>query len=356
MVGYSFRKGGIETFIDNLLQDINSEEFEIILSLPEMVIDGKKWCRPENRHNYLKWHLFWSTFFAENKFDAIYYNTCDVVSIDMLRFAKKANVPIRIIHSHNTGNMRLIESKQRLFHAISEKINKSVLGNYATHLLACSQEAGYYLFGRDKNFDVVKNGVSLSKYSFSESNRKRIRDTHNFYENDYVIGCISSLSPQKNVFFSLDVFSQIAQTRNDIHLVFLGDGEKYHELQEEIKRRHLSDRVILKGAVNNINEWVSALDCVLMPSFFEGLPFALVEAQAAGLPCVVSTGVPEEANLTGLLQFISLAESKESWADTVISACKKPRIDTTNMLVEAGYSMETTVRHIERILLRAKLN
>ena len=173
MSGYSGNRGGVETYIDQLVKALPEEE--IILSLPEMSIDGKSWHRPPNRHRYLRYRAFWSRFFRENRFDAVYYNTCDIVSLDMLRFAKRAGVPVRIIHSHNTGNQQDIGKSRSLFHLLSERINKRALGRYATCLLACSEEAGRWMFG-NRPFTVIRNGIDTERFRYREETGKTVRE------------------------------------------------------------------------------------------------------------------------------------------------------------------------------------
>ena len=107
------------------------------------------------------------------------------------------------------------------------------------------------------------------------------------------------------------------------------------------------------GAVDNVNEWLSAVDCLLMPSLFEGLPFVLVEAQAAGLPCVVSSSVSEEANISGYLQYVSLDDPLDSWMESVIYAAQSPRYNAEKKIIDAGYSIEDSVREVTELIKNA---
>lgn len=350
MIGYSKKKGGVETFISYLHNNLCKEKFEIYFASPKMVIDGKTWVTPKNRHRYISYRLFWHRFFKENRFDVIYYNTCDIVSIDMLRFAKKAKIPVRIIHSHNSGNQMSINKKPDIVHSLSEKHNKKVLHKYATHFFACSDVAGKWMFG-DRDFKVIKNGISLEKYKYQDENVEKLKSEYHL--SDCVVGCVGSLSPQKNPFFAIDIFKSIISKHPLAHLVLIGDGELRQSLEQKVNHLGLEKNIHFVGAVDNVNEWMSAIDCLLMPSLFEGLPFALVEAQAAGLPCVVSSNVSEEANITGLVDFVSLDESTDVWADKILEKIGQARPDTTKQLVDAGYSIEDTAREVSEIIEKA---
>lgn len=347
MIGYSTDKGGVESYIMNLYQQLK-DKYEFVFCWPEMEIDGKKWVCPKNRHNYIKYYLFWRKFFKGNKFDVIYYNTCDIVSVDMLRFAKKAGIPVRIIHSHNTAIQQEFKGVVNLIHKFTEKQNRKSLHKYATHFLACSKAAGEWMFGNRK-FDVIKNGIELEKYKFCETYRNECRAELGL-ENGNIIGCVGRLDTQKNPFFSIDVFNHLLNKESNSTLIFIGDGELKTELQNEVISKGLSEKIKFLGARNDVYKWLSAIDCLLMPSFFEGLPFVLVEAQASGLSCLVSSAVSSDANITGLVEYIDLDADKQQWADKLIELSKKERIDTSDSLIASGYATEATASLISKII------
>lgn len=343
MIGFSANKGGVESFISNICSSLSSN-YEVVLDMPTMEIDGKKWVRPANRHNFIKYRAFWRRFYRENHFDVVYFNTCDVVSIDALKFAKEGGVPVRIIHSHCTGNQEDIGGKQSLFHRWSERQSRKNLHKYATHLRACSESAGDWMFD-GRPYQVIKNGIRISKYSFDSVRREHVAKLMNDGRG-LKIGAIGRLSPQKNPFFTLDVFEQIIRLNDSAHCYYVGDGEYRSELEARIAEKGLREKVTLVGAVDNVNEWVSYLDCLVMPSLFEGLPFVLVEAQAAGLHALVSDTVSVESNITGLVDFMSLDKSIEEWAQRAIEIAEGGHTDVSKCLVEAGYSVERSAQVI----------
>lgn len=349
MIGMSTEKGGVESYISNLCKCLDKEEFDIVYCWPEMELNGKKWICPKNRHNYFKYYMFWKRFFEKNKFDVLYYNACDIVSIDMLRFARKAGIKVRIIHSHSTA----IQQNMRIYHWGMERWNRYVLPQYATHLFACSEYAGKWMFD-NKPFKVINNGVELSKFMYSEKVReKKRRELH--IQRELVIGCVGRLEPEKNLFFAIDVLDELIKINNEIKLVVVGEGYLKDELEKKVHKKNLDDYVIFLGVRNDVNELMSMFDCLLMPSHFEGLPFVLVEAQVSGLSCVVSNNVSPEANLTGCVEFVGLNDSVRVWAEKVIKNAKNVRKDHANVLVEKGYSIEKSAREVADILRMAKL-
>ncbi len=344
MVGYSSHKGGVETYIDNLCSKLNKDKYEVIYSMPKMIVDGKIWTKPQNRHNYIKYRLFWKRFFAENKFDVVYYNTCDIVSLDILKFAKSAGVPVRIIHSHNTN----IQQKLSWFHKFAEKHNHKVLDNYANVFLACSNVAGKWMFN-DRDFIEVKNGVSLDKFKYESQNSIKCRKKIGVKE-ELLIGFVGRISNQKNPFFAVKLIKQIIKREPSAKLVFVGDGELKNDVENLVSNEKLTDNVIFVGSVDNVSEWLSAFDCLIMPSLFEGLPFALVEAQANGLSCVASKGITKDADLTGLVRFVDLNDSVDTWVNVILDSCSNERIDTRQKLIENGYSIENTANEVMSII------
>ncbi len=343
MIGFSPNKGGVESYITNLCGQL-PKEYEVIYRLPHMELDGRVWNCPPNRHNYIRYWKFWTRFFKENHFDVLYYNTCDIVSIDMLRFAKAAKIPVRIIHSHNTDN----QVKMTAFHRLTERINRSELHCYATHFFACSKAAGNWMFG-NRRFTIIKNGISLKKYAFSVASRTSCRAK---IEGNAatIIGYVGRLDPQKNPLFAVEIARQLCLLDSSVHVVFIGDGELRTQVAATIENAHLTERVHLLGTRDDVNQWYSAFDCLMMPSLFEGLPFVLVEAQAAGLPCVVSAEVSLDANITGLVEYVPLRESAQKWAQIILRACQKPRCDVSQRLIEAGYSIEDTAKEVTAII------
>lgn len=351
MIGFSNEKGGVESYIRNISEQLDHSEYEIVLSLPEIVIDGKRWKRPADRHNYIHYYLFWRLFFLKNHFDVLYLNECDIVSIDYLKFAKSAGVPVRIIHSHSTGSQLYMNKKKSLFHCISEKHNRKVLDNYATNLFACSKDAGDWMFN-GRTYAIIKNGISLSKYQYCKQNRDKIRAKYGL-NNSKTVGVIGRISAPKNPLFSVRIIEELSINEPNMRAVFIGDGEMRKETENAVRKCNLDSIVKFIGAVDNVNEWMSAIDVLLMPSLFEAIPFVLIEAQAAGLPCVVSAEVSSDANITGELIYVGLDELPIVWAQKVIDAFSMVRKNNKSALINAGYSIEDTANKVSNIIEKA---
>ena len=349
MVGMSDHAGGVETYITNLCEELDKSKFEVIYNMPKMNIEGREWVRPSNRHNIVKYIMFWRKFFRDNKFDVVYYNTCDMVALDILKFAKEASVPVRIIHSHCANDTWELNFFQRL----QEKNSKKNVDKYATHFFACSKEAGKWMFD-DRKFVVIKNGIDYSKYQFNVQVRQECR-LELLLTNERLIGVVGRLTKPKNPFYCIDVFEKTLEKDPNIKMVFIGDGEYRLALEQKVSEKGLKEKIYFLGIRSDVNKWMSAIDCLLMPSLFEGLPFTLVEAQAAGLHCVVSKNVPEEVNITGKVEFVNLEDDLALWAEKIIMECEAERTSKLEELTEAGYSIKDTAELVVKIIENALL-
>ena len=347
MIGYSSDKGGAESYIRNICEKL-MYDLDIVYHLPEIEIDGKNWVLPPNRHNIFKYRRFWKRFFSENHFDVVYFNTCDIVSIDILRFAKNADIPVRIMHSHSTGNQFPRKGLWGVIHRIMETQSRKSLDKFATDLLACSKSAGDWMFD-GRPYTIIKNGIDINTYRFSETKKGKIVASLK-KSSKPVIACIGRIEGQKNPFFSLEVFREICKADNFAQCLFIGDGADRKEVEKRVRDFGLSDRILFTGPIDNVNEWLSYVDCILMPSVFEGLPFALIEAQAAGIHSLVSDTVSTESNITGLVEYKSLADPAHSWAERVLHLAQMPRTDVSEKLAEAGFSIKNTAETVKYII------
>ncbi len=350
MVGYSTDKGGVESYIRNLCEVLRAD-FDIVYHWPVMDIGGKQWRIPANRHNPLKYYAFWTQFFRENKFDVVYFNTCDIVSIDILRFARRAGISTRIIHSHSTAREYVSNGIKGLMHRWQERQSRKHLDKYATHLFACSESAGGWMFD-GRPYTIIKNGIDIDKYIYDPSKEEKAASALP-QKSHPVIACLGRLDPPKNPLFSIRVFKSLCAISADVQCLYIGDGEFRRALEADVNKAGLQDRIIFTGGVDNVNEWLSYVDCILMPSLFEGLPFALVEAQAAGLHCLVSNNVSQESNITGLVEYMSLEESTDEWARRALTLAMFPRADVAATLVEAGFSIRHTAETVGNIIRNA---
>ena len=356
VLGMSNNRAGVETFILNFVKHASPERFSFYIPEigngfvyeDELKKSGVTICEcmPNDRRHYRIYRNACMNLFKKYNFDAIYYNTCDIVGITKLDFAKKAGVPVRIIHAHATGNDRKLSFRHRLM----EKINKHRIKYVATHFYACSEEAGRWMFHND-NFLIMKNGIASSKFAFSNELRKKIREGLGLKEK-FVIGHSGRFAEAKNHAFLIDVFKNVAERNPNAILMLVGKGKLEQSIRDRVAEYGLTDKVMFLGERNDVNELLQAMDVFVFPSVFEGFGIGLLEAQAAGLKCFASDAVPPSTNVTGKVEYLPLTDPK-MWADAILKADYSVREDGSPSIRKAGYDVEDSAAFLEEKMLEA---
>lgn len=254
-----------------------------------------------------------------------------------LEVAKRAGVPIRIAHSHNTYEASsMLKGLYRIFF-------KSKLPSVATHYWGCSPKANEWLYGKGLSSDaeVIPNAIEVARFEFSALNRRAIREQYGI--NGMCIGHVGTASPAKNHRFLIEIFSKIYAENPRSKLMLVGCAEDAQQgslmdLAEELK---CSDGVVFLGLVSNPEMYLSAMDVFVFPSLYEGLPIVCVEAQANRLRIVATENViPVESNLCSAISFLSLEQGPEVWAQIISRVCREGRIDDITGIVNGGYEIK----------------
>lgn len=225
--------------------------------------------------------------------------------------AKKEGVSVRIQHSHQD------RAADRLSHAV-RNIPLLKMGNsYATVNVACSENAGRFLF-KDKPFFIINNAIDYDRFRFDEEKRAEFRKRYSL-KNEFIVGTAGRLCPQKNYSHLIRDFASLKGSRPDAVLLIAGDGEQKDALMLLAAELSVSDSVIFLGPVKEMPSFLSSLDCFVFTSLYEGLPVSGVEAQANGLPCVFSDSITKEADISGNVDFVSLEKPSSFWAKVIAS-------------------------------------
>lgn len=267
----------------------------------------------------------------------------EAMAMYALSGAKKAGLPVRIFHAHNTRIEKDYKYPLKMF-------CKKRLKNYYTEKWACGYDAGVYYFGRsaaDTDVHYLHNAVECDKFAFSSQSRKKIREQYNIGEK-ILYGHVGRFMAQKNHEFLVKAFAKVHKQNQDTMLVLIGEGEYMAAVKEQVELLGMSDSVIFTGSINNVNEWYSAMDAFVLPSLFEGLPVVGVEAQCSGVKCIFSDTVSSEVKLLPNLEFLPL--DLKTWADTMLLVESGDRFGNAPQLIkEAGYDIVTQAGELEKI-------
>lgn len=260
---------------------------------------------PQNYPKYFKWMKH---FFKNHPEYQIVHSHIDAMSYLPLKAAKKAGIPIRIAHSHNT-------SIDKDFKYFLKQYFRSKITKVATDYCACGQEAGFFLFGKEK-YTFIPNAIDISKFLFDDNIRNMKRNELNI-QNEFVIGHVGRLSYQKNHKFLVELFNEYVNLNPRTLLLLVGVGEKENEIRKQVHEFGLDKKVRFLGNRSDVNELYQAMDVFVMPSHFEGVPVVGIEAQFSDLPCIFSNKVPNEVKFNSKTKFIPLEAPIKDWINAI---------------------------------------
>jgi glycosyltransferase involved in cell wall biosynthesis len=261
-----------------------------------------------------------------------------------LKYAKRYGIKVRVLHCHNsvTKNDNMVkEIRNKLFNFLAVKS--------ANKYFACSKLAGNYLFG-NREFFVVNNGIDIQKFIYNQEIRNNYRKDMNL-ENKLVVGFVGRIAYQKNPSFLIDVFNEIHKENKESILIIIGDGNLEEEIKNKVKNLGLEEDVLFLGTRNDISSLMQAMDMFLLPSFFEGLPVTLIEAQAAGLTCYVSDTISKESKVIDSTTFIEL--DLNNWKSIILDTYKNfERKDRSKDLINNNFDIVTEAKKLEQLYIK----
>lgn len=355
-------QGGIETFLMALFRRYQGKGFSFTLfscwdwnmafdeELSALGID-RYTVFPDNKPGQVKRLKEGISAFGELIDEvhpnAVYVNTMNGMGFSYTKVAKRKGVPVRVAHSHNST----FGSGQAAAKAVMHSFGKGVLGSSATVRLACSCDAGNYLFG-NRPFTVVNNGIDTKRYTYDNAARIEIRSDLGVPQDSLLFGSVGRIAEAKNPFFQIRAFAEIFCMEPSSYYLMAGDGEMRSQVEAFVGELGLKDRVIMPGYLPDTTVAYSALDCLLMPSFFEGFPITCIEAQCAGCPLLCSEALPPEAHLTDVEVLMPLSAGEKGWAEKAIEVARRnhDRADYASLVREAGFDADDTTQQVASVL------
>lgn len=263
-----------------------------------------------------------------------------------LGVAARCGVPVRVTHSHNTACQ----------HALLDKALRPFMSRLSTNRLACGEDAGRWLFGED-DFLVLPNGKDVGAYRYDPELRSKVRRELMIGDGVVAIGHVGRFNEQKNHDFLIRVFAELSVRPGEHVLCLIGDGEGMVRAKELAESLGVGASVLFLGHRRDVARLLNAMDCMVLPSRYEGFPNVVLEWQLNGLPCVLSDAITREASLTPLVRYACLSDAPALWADTVESAVreapnrKKASVESTEALVRAGYDIRESARTLKALYM-----
>lgn len=355
-----FGWGGIETFICNVCTKIDLDRYNVRIVVVNKVTDhfdlllesrGIKMdvLLPKIESNPIKRFEKglpkFKDYLKSHSCDIIHFNLSNSIDMQYVKLAKKEGVRNRIVHSHNSS----ATNKKKL---IAHKIGMLFWSHSANYYMACSNKAAKWLFPvsiyRNKKYSLIRNAIETSKYVFDQDKRDNIRTEYG-WNNKIVFGEVGRFNLQKNHIFLIDIFSEIIKIKPNAVLVLVGEGELQEQIINYVNKKGITESVEFLGTSSRVPELLQGFDLFMLPSLYEGLPFVMVEAQAASLPILASNTITREIGLTRYVNYYSLKKSFIEWAKKAIECTTIARKNDISTLKEAGFDLTVMIQKLSEI-------
>lgn len=347
MIG-ALEMGGSQALVMNLYRHMDREkiQFDFVLDHPERddyaaevkALGGQIYTMPGFHGNVGEVRRAWDAFFIQHpEYKVLHSHVRSYASL-YLPVAKKHGVKT-IIHSHSTSNGSGLSSLVKLALQYPLRYQADVL-------MSCTREAGVWLFGekacQSQRFFLLPNAVDVEKFRYNETVRREYRQALGL-ENRLVVGHVGRFHEAKNHGFLLESFARLHEQKPESTLLLVGDGALRGEIEEKIAALGIQNSVLLTGNRSDVAELMQAMDLLAFPSKWEGLPVTVVEAQAAGLPCLISDRVTRDVDLSPLVRRLPI-DSADAWAEAMAEPVE--RQDVHGAIAAAGFDIGESVERL----------
>jgi len=347
--------GGSQTMMMNIYRHIDREkiQFDFVIDHPEETyfadeirsLGGQVHVLPAfHGTNAGEIRRDWSNFFyIHPEYHVLHSHTRSYASL-YLPVARKHGVKT-IIHSHSTSSGGGVKGAVKT-------VLQLPLRDQADVLMACSRDAGEWLFGkracRSDRFILLPNGIDLDRFAAGAAKRAQYRKDLGL-EGRYVIGHVGRFRDVKNHAFLLDAFQKVHEREPDVLLLLVGVGPLQQAMAQKAVELGVADQVIMTGNRSDVPELMAAMDVFAFPSLWEGLPMTVVEAQAAGLPCVLSDTITREVDVSPLVEYLPLGDP-EVWASALLE--RRARRNVREEIERAGFDIRSSAQRLSELYLR----
>jgi glycosyltransferase involved in cell wall biosynthesis len=344
--------GGEETFIMNCYRNIDRTKVQFDFLIYEYYKDNhyesealslgaRVFRRPMRKENFIRNLSVLAKILKENPdIDIVHVHNSNPYAADDLLIAKMCGVKTRIAHAHGRG------SGVRLIKPILQRLSLLL----ATDYLSNTPESAVSLFSetvlkRDR-FRIFYNAIDAEKFQYNPQKRDEIRKQMGL-EEKFVVLHVAQLIKVKNQRFLLEVFANAVKKEPNMVLLIAGVGSEQENLLQYTTELGLNESVTFLGLRTDIADLLQVADLFVFPSISEGLGIAAIEAQAAGLPCLLSTGVPGECKITDAVEFLPIDEGVELWVERMLAYKNFKRTDTIEQVKKAGYDIKSAAKELE---------
>ena len=349
------KAGGVESMIYNYCSHLDNRNYDWYLlyqhkpaekNLKEFGKIGFKMSRISSKSKHpIKNYKETKKYLKVNKIDVVHCHMTLMNFIPLLA-AKRLGIKTRICHSHN-ADVR----KRNFIIKIIQKIIKNLNIRLSTDLVACGKDAGNYMYG-NKKYTIINNAMDLEKYMFNKQKRNEMRKKYDIGEEKIVIGHIGRFTKQKNHEFIIYLFQKLLHKNKNFILFLVGNGEEQDKIKNIVREKHLEDKVIFEGIIDNTFEIYNLFDIFILPSLYEGMPVVSIEAQLSGLYCIFSSNIDEEALInTGKVKMLDL--DVEIWKENILEIINDKNLSDREVVkkqfIDKGLDIVNETQKLEKI-------
>lgn len=349
-------RAGAETMVMNLYRNIGRSKVQFdFLYFKSKVCDydseieqlGGKIHRVIARNPM---HRFFKTykFLKSTNCQIVQAHTLFNIGFNLLA-AKLAGVPMRIAHSHNTSS-----SGSGVLSKIYKSLSKSLIANFSTHFIACGEAAGKFLFS-SKEFTVLPNSIDVDYFhQIGKEQKDYIEKKFNVSKSTLKLIQVGRLQEVKNHQFTLAVCEELKKKKVDFHLYIVGQGILEEQIKDSIEQKGLQSNVTLLGVRSDVPQLMAGANLHIMPSIHEGFPVVLVEAQAIGIPSLISNQISDEVDFgIGLVNFLPITNTVKKWIDFILKQKNKvEKLNNANVIKEKGYDAKFNANRLLEIYMK----
>ena len=350
--------GGMENMIMNYYRNLDRNviqydfliftEGEAFFEKEILSLGGKIYKIVSRRKNFIKNRRDVKEFFKKHAKD---YDIAEfhqgITYYYPLRMAEKYKVKHRIIHNH--GIDRVFLKKLKLYNNL---FARKRISNLATEYFSCSEDVNEQLFSdeviKNKKIKIIPNAIDVSKFKYSKKKENKIKKELNINDNVYVFGHVGTFTYPKNHDFIIQQYYEICKEKKDCVLLLIGEGPLRNQIENKVKNLNIQDRVIFLGVRRDVSDILSAVDTLIFPSLFEGIPLTLIEAQSAGVRLLLSDTINRKIECSDLCNFIPLTENSK-WKQFLMDFKKiKNRENYNEQIKETTYNIRKTATELQK--------
>ena len=348
-------RGGAETMVMNYYRNIDRTQvqFDFMVHREERgayddeieAMGGKIYrMMPLHPFTFGKYQKQLARGFDEHNEYKIIHGHCSESGYYVYKEDSKRGIPVIIAHAHSTKALFDLKWFFRTYF-------KHAMRKYVTQIFTCGEESAIWLAGKElgKKAILQRNAIDTQRYIYSPSTARKIRESLQISNDTLVIGHVGSFWKIKNQTFLIDIFQELHKQNPQSKLILVGEGELKNDMIQKVQSLHLENAISFLGSRSDVPNLLKAFDVFVFPSLGEGLSVAMLEAQCAGLPCVVSNTIPKEVEMTDLITYLPLNNQPETWREQILKVSQKKnnRNQYPAILTEKGYDIRKNAEWLQ---------